>query len=173
MDTFTEPPTDTEIGALPTTSGEPCEATKPDSETGWQRTPRTLRQALDDLGTAMAEGRKEKSKPNSPKLPAKSSTKSAEVAKWEAKLNPSNREHVVTELTRLALVSPMSDRTAVKPMLAMYADELAEFPPDVLSEACRTWRRTEKFFPTIAELIALMEPRVKHRRDMLGYARKS
>lgn len=93
------------------------------------------------------------------------------MAKWEGKLQPSTREHVMTELLRLATAVRMPNDVEPKPMLKLYAEDLVEYPPDVLTQACIEWRRTQKFWPTIAELIALMEPRRRHRREMLGYAR--
>ena len=79
----------------------------------------------------------------------------------------------MAELLQLATVVRMPNDIDPKPMLKLYAQDLVEYPPDVLTRACLEWRKAEKFWPTIAELIALMQPRVKHRREMLGYARKA
>lgn len=78
---------------------------------------------------------------------------------------------MLAELQKLAMAVRMPDDTDLRPLLAIYLEDLVEYPPDLLTNACREWRRTQKFWPTISELIALMEPRVKHRREMLGYAR--
>ena len=47
--------------------------------------------------------------------------------------------------------------------LAVYADEL-RYPPDVVVEACEKWARTEKWFPSVAELIERCENLVRWRR---------
>ena len=79
----------------------------------------------------------------------------------------------MTELMRLATVARMPNDVALKPMLAIYADDLTEYPADVLSEACVQWRRTQRFWPTISELIEIMEPRMRqHRRWMLRHAQR-
>lgn len=80
---------------------------------------------------------------------------------------------MLAELQKLAMAVRMPDDTDLRPMLAIYLEDLVEYPPDLLTNACREWRRTQKFFPTISELIALMEPRRKHRREMLRYAEAS
>ncbi|KKM12092.1 hypothetical protein LCGC14_1720340, partial [marine sediment metagenome] len=58
-------------------------------------------------------------------------------------------------------------------LIAIYAEELAEYPLDVVRDACRTWARREKWFPAWADLRALCEERVMKRRDLLMALRRS
>lgn len=55
--------------------------------------------------------------------------------------------------------------------LLAYSEELAEFPPDVVIDACRSWARQNKWFPTCMELREMCQHRVKKRRMMLDALR--
>jgi hypothetical protein len=69
-------------------------------------------------------------------------------------LHPASPQTLVTELTRLRLMTKAraqgdDDQTAV---LAIYAEELAEYPADVVVSALRGWAKREVFFPALADL---------------------
>jgi len=51
-------------------------------------------------------------------------------------------------------------------LLEAMADAMAEFPADVLGEACRSWSRLEKWFPTEAELRALCVRLMRTRKSL-------
>lgn len=55
------------------------------------------------------------------------------------------------------------DGDDLKFRLAVYADEL-RYPPDVIEEACQKWARTEKWFPSVAEMIERCENLARWRR---------
>ena len=188
MDTFTEPPHDTETGALPTTSGEPCEGTKPDSETGWTRTPRTLAGVLKAVQTTAADNepwRKASLRLLLSNDAPKAETDASQPYGWypppslteiqaaglpalirrgEAALQPAGPELAGTLLLDIAAVCAHADRIAVDRAMKIYVAELSPLPTDLLTDACRTWIRTEKFWPTIAELRERVMPLANRRR---------
>jgi hypothetical protein len=45
-----------------------------------------------------------------------------------------------------------------------YVADLSDVPEDLIAEACRRWRRREKFWPTISEFLPLVEPELAQRR---------
>lgn len=49
--------------------------------------------------------------------------------------------------------SRATDGTDLRMMLAVFADELAEFPEDVVATAFRKWARREKWWPSLAEIL--------------------
>ncbi len=52
--------------------------------------------------------------------------------------------------------------------IAIYVEELAGYPIDVVRAACRGWAAIEKWFPAWAELRVLCDERVANRRNLLG-----
>ena len=52
-------------------------------------------------------------------------------------------------------------------MMDTYVEDLSDLPADLLDGACTHWRRTERFFPTIAELRALAVPALAKRKKYL------
>lgn len=68
--------------------------------------------------------------------------------------NEAPPEQIRQCLAGLFLAMPMANRETadLAAMTAIYIEDLAEFPIDVIAEACRSWRRSEKWFPRIAEL---------------------
>ena len=52
-------------------------------------------------------------------------------------------------------------------MMATYIEDLEDVPADALDNAYRKWRRREKFWLTIAELLELCEPELRERRGRL------
>lgn len=48
--------------------------------------------------------------------------------------------------------SRATDGMDLRMMLAVFADELAEFPEDVVATAFRNWARREKWWPSLAEI---------------------
>ena len=51
---------------------------------------------------------------------------------------------------------------------AVFAENLTEYPADVVVWACRKWSRTEKWWPSWAELKDLLDRGVRRRRALLG-----
>ena len=52
--------------------------------------------------------------------------------------------------------------------IALYADCLSEYPPDVVERACRDWRNHEKFWPSWSELRKGCEELVARRRSLMA-----
>ena len=74
-------------------------------------------------------------------------------------------------LMKLSAVCPMEGRTDIATALEAYAEDLERMPGDLIDQACREWRRSNTFFPSIANLLKLIEPafaRLKRRRFLLG-----
>jgi hypothetical protein len=49
-----------------------------------------------------------------------------------------------------------------------YADDLAEFPPDIIGEGLAQYRRGAKWWPKVSELLELMKPKLAERRLQLA-----
>ena len=103
--------------------------------------------------------------------PSLSEAQAAEVvvALREAReaMKPAGPEAVATQLLRLAAVLAMADRAATETMIEVYVEDLEHVPADLLADACRQWRRRERFFPTISELLALVDGPLTERRSRL------
>ncbi len=72
-------------------------------------------------------------------------------------------------LSRLAMncrLEEMSDK-AWQMHLGDFVADLGDVPEDLIAEACRCWRRWKKFWPTISEFLALVEPELARRRCTL------
>lgn len=86
------------------------------------------------------------------------------------KLNePMPREDITKELYRLTLCMAKrpDDDDDYKMRLAIYADDMREYPPDVVKAACLEIRKYNKFFPTYSEIEHLCQRRVGFRRQAL------
>ena len=60
----------------------------------------------------------------------------------------------------------------LKAQIAIYAEELTEYPIDVVRDACRWWGKWEKWFPAWAELREICDERVMKRRAILTGLRR-
>ena len=56
--------------------------------------------------------------------------------------------------------------------IALYAEGLTEYPPDVARDTCRSWAQTQKWFPSWTELRAGCEERAMKRREYLTALRR-
>jgi hypothetical protein len=83
-----------------------------------------------------------------------------------AALQPSPPQMVVQELARLRMLtkSRASDETDREAAYVALAEELAEFPPDVIRSALRGIAQREVFFPALAELRDQCQRAVRNRR---------
>ena len=71
-------------------------------------------------------------------------------------LRPAGQAIAAQEAGRCLLLtkSRSSDQTDLKLMIAALADELADYPADVLTTAFRRWAKREKWSPSLAEIKA-------------------
>lgn len=76
-------------------------------------------------------------------------------------------------LLRLAMSCMLQDmpESAWAVHLEDFVEDLSDIPIDLIADACRTWRRQCKFFPSIAEFLALAEPEARKRRHTLDRLR--
>lgn len=88
-----------------------------------------------------------------------------------ARAEPETCEHELARLKVLTATRNLSqaDLTA---QIAIYAEELTEYPIDVVRESCRWWAAREKWFPSWAELRDACEERVMKRRAILTGLRR-
>lgn len=68
---------------------------------------------------------------------------------------PCGESVVLAELAKLRVTMAHRNGSDIdqRALFAVMAEDLAEFPADVVRAACTGWRRREKWFPTPAELI--------------------
>lgn len=69
-------------------------------------------------------------------------------------LKPTPATFVVQEFTKCALVTKAraEDTADIQARAVIFAEDLTEFPADVIAEAFKFWRRTEKFAPAVADI---------------------
>jgi hypothetical protein len=79
---------------------------------------------------------------------------------------PAEHEFIVGELTRLRLVTAAQDRADedLHAAFVFYAEELADYPADIVSSACRQLARSQTFWPALAELVSLCNQLLLDRR---------
>ncbi len=81
-------------------------------------------------------------------------------------LEPARPDVTRELLSRLAINCRLEEMS--EKMWRMHLDDfvtdLGDVPEDLIAEACRRWRRREKFWPTISEFLALVEPELARRR---------
>lgn len=89
-------------------------------------------------------------------------------------LLPSSRAETVGVLLRLRQHFPEKDRPegVWQSVLADYAADLAEYPADIVEAGATTYRRAGKWWPKVSELLAIMEPMMRERQNMLARAQK-
>ena len=84
-----------------------------------------------------------------------------------ASLTPARPEEVALHIEALALHFPTLRRTAAEHRVANrhWIEDLADYPSDLIAEACRQWRNSPKDrFPTPGQLKALVDAMLAHRR---------
>jgi hypothetical protein len=83
-------------------------------------------------------------------------------------LQPSPPEMIIQELARLRRLtkSRIEDETDRKASYIAFAEELVDYPPDVIRSVLRGIARTSTFFPALAEIYRECEQAVHHRRVM-------
>ena len=77
------------------------------------------------------------------------------IAEVDAALAPAGKALTIKELHRLRLgtKSRELDEEDLRLQVAVYASELADFPPDVVTAAVRASLRQDTFFPPVSDLI--------------------
>jgi len=85
-------------------------------------------------------------------------------------LHPAGPAQVQTAVAKLkaTLAQRNRDETDTKAWALVMISELGKLPADLVNGACHEWLLTEKWLPTLAELIRLMEPELTKRRMMLA-----
>jgi hypothetical protein len=85
-----------------------------------------------------------------------------------ASLEPAEEELIVQELLKLGYKTKSradEDGDARLRMMA-YAEELDEFPPDVIRTACQKAARLNTFFPSVADLRELCHHAMRQRKRL-------
>ncbi|MBL4838139.1 MAG: hypothetical protein JKY34_11235 [Kordiimonadaceae bacterium] len=91
------------------------------------------------------------------------------VAEFAAALVPATDEARKGIIGRLSIVqhiekSMNDDVSRLRAKYGEYHDAWKELPLDILDEAAKRWRNTNRFFPTPADILTLAEPRLHKRR---------
>jgi hypothetical protein len=82
---------------------------------------------------------------------------------------PAPSDMIVYELGRMRVQTKAKaeDTDNMEFILRVYAEDMREYPADVIREACRKWSRTEKFFPAWSELKEILDRLAAKRRRLL------
>ena len=78
---------------------------------------------------------------------------------------PAPREQIAAMILKLAAVVRIPEMAAIETMTGIMIEELSDVSLEALEHTFRHWIRTQKFFPTIAELIEITEPQMKTLRN--------
>ncbi len=73
---------------------------------------------------------------------------------------PAPREQIAAMILKLAAVVRIPEMAGIETMTGIMIEELSDVSPEALEHTFRHWIRTQKFFPTIAELIEITEPQM-------------
>jgi hypothetical protein len=87
------------------------------------------------------------------------------IASYRAAMREPTPQEIAVLLARLAIHFPLPDLPPEHHQLAFadFADDLVEYPIGVVAEAAQDWRRTERWWPKVAELRARCEA-ILHQR---------
>ena len=88
------------------------------------------------------------------------------LAKFAQLLEPAQSDAARELLSRLAINCRLEEMPEKMWRIHLddYVADLSDVPEDLIAEACRRWRRREKFWPTISEFLPLVEPELGWRR---------
>lgn len=77
----------------------------------------------------------------------------------EAALRPATPQKILAELTRLRALTVSRDQATLDLELiaAAYTDELSRYPADAVVEVLRDWPRSNRFWPSMAELVGPLD----------------
>ncbi len=86
----------------------------------------------------------------------------------DAALQPTPAAAIIPELTRLRMttISRGTSEGDMTLMLAAYASSLEKYPRDIVISALRFWSETEKFWPSLSEIIVISERWIRRRRAL-------
>jgi hypothetical protein len=78
----------------------------------------------------------------------------AALALTERCLQPTPEPFIVKHFTKCALATKAKAENVadIQARAVVFVEDLAEFPADVIAEAFKFWRRTEKFSPSVADI---------------------
>ena len=84
----------------------------------------------------------------------------------DALLMPAPRNAIRKALARLKISTKARAQDGDDQTLeqAVYLDEIAGYPHDIIDEACRDWARREIFWPSVSELVEECNKLVRWRR---------
>ena len=86
-----------------------------------------------------------------------------------ASLTPARADEIAVFYEQLSLHYPQFPRSSAESRMVVenWLEDLADYPADLIAEACRRWRRSaEKFFPSPGQLLKHIEPMLKHRQAL-------
>jgi hypothetical protein len=75
-------------------------------------------------------------------------------------MTPADPDMIKAVIMRLTVTQRREDlpESAWKMIVEDFIGDLAKYPADIVAEAAARWRRTNKFFPTISEIVDLCDP---------------
>jgi hypothetical protein len=105
------------------------------------------------------------------KRPVSASAMEAARALASAALEPMPQPEIVKELARLRAVTKSRAETETdhEATYLVLAEELAEYPPDVIRTAFRQIARRAAFFPSLSEMVDACQP-LTHKRRCIARA---
>ncbi len=89
------------------------------------------------------------------------------IAIADMALLPATEGEIVRELGRLRALTVSRDiGSDVSLVFAAYTQELRQYPAEAIRDVLRSWPRTQRFWPSMAELIERLDRLVKPRRAL-------
>lgn len=90
------------------------------------------------------------------------------IAEVKPSFIPASTEEISLALSRLAMSCRIEDNhdIAWEIHLTDFVEDLEDVPLDILQNACREWRRNNKFWPPICEFLKLTSPQMRKRKNI-------
>lgn len=86
------------------------------------------------------------------------------VSMFEAICRPARPEKIIMALGKLRIKTAAKDGDDLEARIAVYAEELGEYPADIVLDALNRWPKMSRWFPTWHELMDIIEWRANKRK---------
>ena len=83
---------------------------------------------------------------------------------FEAICRPARPEKIIMALGKLRIKTAAKDGDDLEARIAVYAEELGEYPADIVLDALNRWPKMSRWFPTWHELMDIIEWRANKRK---------
>ena len=90
----------------------------------------------------------------------------SELERFKKLLAPAEKDFTAACLYRMGKMTHLKD--GLDETIKSFLEELIDVPADILELACRQWYRNNKFFPTLSELLEIIQEPLFQRRKIFA-----